>query len=44
VTHASRQYVIFDFSVQTDPGNPELVVMGGGLVANVTGSQVTGGQ
>ncbi len=44
VTHANRQYVIFDFSVQTDPGNPELVVIGGGLVANVTGSQVTGGR
>ena len=27
VTHVGRQYVIFDFSVQTDPGNPELVVM-----------------
>lgn len=27
VTHANRHYVIFDFSVQTDPGNPELVVM-----------------
>jgi hypothetical protein len=26
MTHVSRQYVIFDWSVQTDPGNPELVV------------------
>ena len=26
VTAVSRQYVIFDWSVQTDPGNPELVV------------------
>jgi hypothetical protein len=25
VTAVSRQYVIFDWSVQTDPGNPELV-------------------
>ena len=24
VTAVSRQYVIFDWSVQTDPGNPEL--------------------
>ena len=26
VTAVSRQYVIFDWSVQTDPGNPELIV------------------
>ena len=26
VTAVTRQYVIFDWSVQTDPGNPELVV------------------
>jgi hypothetical protein len=26
MTHVGRQYVIFDWSVQTDPGNPELVV------------------
>src|SRR2546426_3448999 len=25
MTHVSRQYVIFDWSVQTDPGNPDLV-------------------
>jgi len=24
MTHVSRQYVIFDWSVQTDPGNPDL--------------------
>ena len=29
VTHASSQYVIFDWSYQTDPGNPELAVRGG---------------
>jgi hypothetical protein len=27
VEHASKDYVIFDWSYQTDPGNPELVVM-----------------
>ena len=30
VTHASKDYVIFDWSYQTDPGNPELVVGRGG--------------
>jgi hypothetical protein len=30
VEHASKDYVIFDWSYQTDPGNPELSV-GGGL-------------
>ncbi len=29
VTHASSQYLIFDWSYQTDPGNPELSVRGG---------------
>ena len=29
VSHVSRDYVIFDWSFQTDPGNPELVVGGG---------------
>jgi len=38
VTHVGRQYVIFDFSVQTDPGNPELVVMR----PEVMGSKVVG--
>jgi hypothetical protein len=44
VTHVGRQYLIFDFSVQTDPGNPELLVMNGGLMAKLTGSQVAGSQ
>jgi hypothetical protein len=35
VSHMSRDYVIFDWSFQTDPGNPELVVRGG--VATVAG-------
>ena len=29
VTHAGRDYVIFDWSFQTDPGNPELQVRAG---------------
>ena len=29
VTHASKDYVIFDWSYQTDPGNPELQVGAG---------------
>lgn len=29
ITHASSQYVIFDWSYQTDPGNPELSIRGG---------------
>ncbi|HXV87271.1 MAG TPA: hypothetical protein VD793_11250 [Gemmatimonadales bacterium] len=33
VTHASASYVIFDWSYQTDPGNPELRIHGGLPVA-----------
>jgi hypothetical protein len=40
VTHVGRQYVILDWSVQTDPGNPELVVRGGMLTAKPSGSAV----
>jgi len=29
VTHVSQQYMIFDWSYQTDPGNPELQLHGG---------------
>ena len=29
ITHASKDYVIFDWSYQTDPGNPELSVGAG---------------
>jgi hypothetical protein len=29
VTHVGRDYMIFDWSYQTDPGNPELVVRAG---------------
>ena len=31
VTAVGRRYVIFDWSAQTDPGNPELVVVKNGL-------------
>jgi len=33
VTHVGRDYMIFDWSYQTDPGNPELSVGGGVKVA-----------
>lgn len=40
VTAVSRQYVIFDWSVQTDPGNPELVVpQRPGLTGHVVASR-----
>ena len=39
LTHVGRQYVIFDWSVQTDPGNPELVVP---KQPALTGKQVAG--
>lgn len=29
VTHVGRDYVIFDWSFQTDPGNPQLIRIGG---------------
>ena len=41
MTHVGRQYLIFDWSVQTDPGNPELLRRGGALVSAPTGSVVT---
>lgn len=37
VTAVSRQYVIFDWSVQTDPGNPELLLLKG---PGLTGKRV----
>jgi hypothetical protein len=39
VTAVSRQYVIFDWSVQTDPGNPELIVL---KQPSLTGTRVAG--
>ena len=40
VTHVGRRYLILDWSVQTDPGNPELTLRGGLLTAKPMGSMV----
>ncbi len=40
VTQVGRDYLIFDWSVQTDPGNPELLRSGGQTTAMATGSTV----
>jgi len=40
VTHVGTQYMIFDWSYQTDPGNPELAVRGGLSVAENEGLQI----
>jgi hypothetical protein len=37
VTHVGQEYLIFDWSFQTDPGNPELAIHGGFPVAADTG-------
>jgi len=37
VTHVGQNYMIFDWSFQTDPGNPELAIHGGLSVADDTG-------
>ena len=42
VTHVGRDYLIFDWSFQTDPGNPELQLRGKLPVANATGATVAG--
>ena len=42
MTHVGRDYLIFDWSFQTDPGNPELQLRGKLPVANVTGATVAG--
>jgi hypothetical protein len=42
VTDVSRDYVIFDWSFQTDVGNPELLVRGGQSTALSTATVVTG--
>ena len=44
VTHVSRNYVIFDWSFQTDVGNPELIRRGGLSTSLSTGFQVRGSQ
>jgi len=42
VTHVGRDYMIFDWSFQTDPGNPELLIRAGQSVAMATGTGVSG--
>jgi hypothetical protein len=42
VTHVGRTFLIFDWSVQTDPGNPELMVHGNLPTSEETGIIVTG--
>ena len=44
VTHVGRDYLIFDWSFQTDIGNPELVRRGGLTTSLSTGFQVRGSQ
>ena len=39
VTHVGRRYLILDWSLQTDPGNPELALRGGLLTAKASGSR-----
>jgi hypothetical protein len=40
VTYVGQDYVIFDWSVQTDPANPELELRGGERTASASGSTV----
>jgi len=42
VTHVGRDYLIFDWSFQTDPGNPELLIRAGQSTAMATGTGVSG--
>jgi len=42
MTHVGRDYVIFDWSFQTDPGNPELQIRAGQSTAMATGTGVSG--
>jgi len=44
VTHVGRDYVIFDWSFQTDVGNPELQIRAGQSTAMATGTGVSGSQ
>ena len=44
VTHVGRDYVIFDWSFQTDVGNPELIRRGGLTTSLATGFPVRGSQ
>jgi hypothetical protein len=40
VTHVGQKYMIFDWSYQTDPGNPELAIGGGFYAGGETGVTV----
>ena len=42
VTHVGRDYLIFYWSLQTDPGNPELVIHGNSPTSLETGMEVPG--
>jgi hypothetical protein len=42
VTHVGRDYLIFDWSFQTDQGNPELQIRAGQSTAMATGTGVSG--
>jgi len=44
ITHVGRDYLIFDWSFQTDVGNPELIRRGGLTTSLATGFQVRGSQ
>ena len=44
VTHVGADFLIFDWSYQTDPGNPELSVHGGAKVSDATGITVVRGK
>ncbi len=44
VTHVGEDFLIFDWSYQTDPGNPELSVHGGAAVADASGITVIRGK
>jgi len=42
VTHVGRDYLIVDWSLQTDPGNPELVIRGNLPTSLETGMEIPG--
>ena len=42
VTHVGRDYLIFDWSLQTDPGTPELVIRGNLPTSLETGMEIPG--
>ncbi|HEV8263374.1 MAG TPA: hypothetical protein VGQ06_00375 [Gemmatimonadales bacterium] len=44
VTHVGRDYLIFDWSFQTDVGNPELTLRGGLTTSLSTGFEVRGSE